>query len=112
MGLVLAIEDTLESIPAAKPAIEENGAAYQHKVEAASVVAECREVWTARTGKPAPKATRDQGQKKSDTNKPAPFTQFAQDVFSVLGVRGSVAGALDAWRQIQELHENSGETPE
>lgn len=113
LGLKLAITDTLASIPHAVEVMESKGVEnYRHNVKAVAVVAECRKVWQARKGVPAPKSARDRGQKSSDGNKPAPFAQFSQDVFRALGINSRVSGALDALSCIQELAEKSGKTPE
>ena len=111
--LSLAIQDTLACIPHAIMVMEENGAEnYRHDVKAAAVGAECRKVFEARSGRLAPKTARDRGQKKTENNKPAQFTEFAQAVFGVLKINTQVSSALNSLRVIQELRENSDKTPE
>ena len=61
---------------------------------AAAVVGECREVFTARTGRPAPKSAREV---KSE------FVRFAKAIFDVLGISLRVDSALRVWRRVSEI---------
>ncbi len=60
---------------------------------AAAVVGECREVYTARTGRPAPKSAREV---KSE------FVRFAEAIFGVLGITVRVDSALRVWRRVSK----------
>lgn len=68
----------------------------QHRV-AAAVVAECRRIFEARTGKPAPFVVRDDA---NANGPPALFVLFAGAVFKVFGIRTRVDSALRVWREI------------
>lgn len=77
---------------------------------AAAVVAECREVYTARTGEPAPEWTRDASiepwkvldrwKRTNHASDVSPdFLSFAQVVLAILGLDVCVASALRVWHK-------------
>ena len=96
-----AIQDGRASIPDTKKSVQEGSAApTRRNLRAAAVVAECRKVYEARTGRPAPKTARDRGQ---IYNEPALFVRFSRDVLDKFGINTQVSSALTALAKTQEL---------
>lgn len=93
---LLLIEQAMRSgIEAAFSRLNEIGDEENRKNrKAAAVVEACRHVYLVRSKRPAPETTRDYPQKKDPMAPPALFVEFAQDVFKVLGIKGSVSHAL------------------
>ena len=63
---------------------------------AAAVVSECRKVWEARSGKPAPKSVRDD----RDAGEPTDFTLFMREIFRAFDITSRVDSALRTWRNV------------
>ena len=87
-----ALQDGIE---AARQSVASNGTPRsKENRRAAAVVGECREVFTARTGGPAPKSAREV---KSE------FVRFAKAIFGVLEISVRVDSALRVWRRVSEI---------
>ena len=65
---------------------------------AAAVVGECREVYSARTGRPAPESVREVT---------PGFVRFAEAIFGVLGITVRVDSALRVWRRVSKISQIS-----
>ena len=92
----MACADALQDgINSARQSVEIKGTpSSKENRRAAAVVGECREVFTARTGRPAPKSAREV---KSE------FVRFAEAIFGVLGISVRVDSALRVWRRVSKI---------
>ena len=82
-------------VAAALRRLEEIGDEPNKANRKAAVVAEaCREIYAARTGFRAPLSARDDPQKADEDPKPALFTRFTTEIFSVFGINCRVDSAL------------------
>ena len=71
---------------------------------AAAVFAECRDIYSARMGRPAPDTVRNADR---DTSWAPPeetrFVRFVTDVFSILGITVRADSAARVWRQLNKV---------
>ncbi len=95
------INSLLRAIPPTREYIEENHKKLsKQNWKAMAVAEECREVFSARTGRPAAKSVRDEADKKNE-GKPAPLVMFIKDVFTELEINSRADSALTALRIIR-----------
>lgn len=92
----LLIEEAMQTgIEAARSRLTEIGdQSTRANRKAAAVVEKCRVVYEARSGRPAPKSTRDITQKDDKSLPPVRFVSFSKDVFGVFSINFTVSHAL------------------
>lgn len=95
------ISSLLSAIPPTREYIEENHKKLsKQNWKAMAVAEECREVFSARTGRPAAKSVRDEADKKNEGN-PAPLVMFIKDIFAELEINSRADSALTALRKVR-----------